>query len=188
MGAPKRNRKKIKRPSEIWNKERIDSEHKLRDDYGLKNLTELWRATSEIRRIRRNVRGVLSGRSGEETGKNIVARLSRYGVVKEGAVLDDLLGIRPENILERRLQSLVFRLGLAKTMRQARQLVAHGFISVNGRRAKSPGYLVSKTDEGSIRYYKPINIEQAQSTQAPAQPSAPTESAPEAKAETGEAA
>lgn len=180
MGAPRRNRKKIKRPSQIWNRERIDSEHKIRDDYGLKNLTELWRATSEIRRIRRNVRGVLSGRSNEETGKSIVARLSRYGIVKEGAVLDDLLGIRPENILERRLQSLVFRLGLAKTMKQARQLVAHGFISVNGRRAKSPGYLVSKSEEGSIRYYKPINLEQA-----PAQPAAPSENPPEVKAEAG---
>lgn len=159
MGAPRRNRKKFQRPSDMWNKERIDEEHKIRDDYGLKNLNELWRATSEIRRIRRNVRAVLSGRTSEATGKELVARMSRYGIVKEGAILDDLLEITPQNVLDRRLQSVVLRKGLAKTSKQARQLVAHGFIAVNGKRAKSPGHLVSRSEENAITYYKPINIE-----------------------------
>lgn len=182
MGAPRRNRKKLQRPSNIWNKERIDSEHKIRDDYGLKNLTELWRATSEIRRIRRNVRNVLSGRTSEETGKEIVTRLARYGIVKEGATLDDLLVITPENLLERRLQSIVFRRGMAKSIKQARQLVAHGFISVNGRRAKSPGYLVSRIEEGSISYYKPISLE----AKAPAAPPPVEQAGGEAKAPAAE--
>ena len=56
MGAPRRNRKKFERPAAIWNKQRIESEHKLADTYGLKNLRELWKATSEIRRIRRKRR------------------------------------------------------------------------------------------------------------------------------------
>lgn len=159
MGAPRRNRKKFQKPADIWNKERIEEEHKLRDDYGLKNLNELWRATSEIRRIRRNVRAVLSGKVSESTGKDLVSRLSRYGIVKDGASLDDLLVITPQNVLDRRLQSVVLRKGMAKTSRQARQLVAHGFIAINGRRAKSPGYIVSKSEENAIAYYKPINIE-----------------------------
>lgn len=170
MGAPRRNRKKIQRPANIWSIERITAEHKLRDDYGLKNLTELWRATSEIRRIRRNVRGVLSGKLDEKTGNEIIARLQRYGMAKDGAVLDDLLSITPENVLDRRLQSLVMRKGLAKTMKQARQLVAHGFISVNGRRAKSPGQTISRSEENSISYYKPISLEFSQGGEAAAKP------------------
>lgn len=160
MGAPRKNRKKWQKPSDIWNTERIEKEHRLRDDYGLKNLNELWRATSEIRRIRRNVRAVLSGKVSEATGNELISRLSKLGVVKEGAVLDDLLEITPQNVLERRLQSVVLRKGLAKTPKQARQLVAHGFIAVNGKRAKSPGYMISKLDEGRITYYKKINIVQ----------------------------
>ncbi len=160
MGAPRRNRKKIQKPSEMWNRERIETEHRLRREYGLKSLHELWRATSEIRRVRRNVRAVLSGRISEETGKGLISRLSRYGIVKDGATLDDLLGIKPEDVLERRLQSLVYRKGMARGIKQARQLVAHGFIAVDGKRAKSPGYLVSRKEESAITYYKPIRIQE----------------------------
>lgn len=151
----------------MWNKERIDQEHKIRDDYGLKNLNELWRATSEIRRIRRNVRAVLSGKVNEATGKELISRLSRYGMVKDGAILDDLLEITPQNVLDRRLQSIVLRKGLAKTARQARQLVTHGFIAINGKRVKSPGYVVSKSEESMITYFKPINIVQPGDTPSP---------------------
>ncbi len=184
MGAPRRNRKKVQRPSDIWSTERIEREHKIRDDYGLKNLNELWRATSEIRRVRRNVRAVLSGRVSQATGAGLVSRLSRYNIVKEGASLDDLLEITPSAMLERRLQSLVYRKGLAKTMKQARQLVAHGFIAINGHRAKSPGRLVSRSEESSIGYYKPIKLENNTAPQGQAQP-APTEQKEGVTAETG---
>jgi small subunit ribosomal protein S4 len=172
MGAPRRNRKKVQRPADIWNTQRITDEHKLRDDFGLKNLNELWRATSEIRRVRRNVRAVLSGRIQESNGKELVSRLSRYGIVKEGANLDDLLEIKPEDMLERRLQTVVLRKGLAKTSKQARQLITHGFIAIDGRRAKSPGYLVSKRDEEKISYYKPIDIENTKANITPTETAA----------------
>lgn len=152
----------------MWNKARIDEEHKLKADYGLKNLRELWKATSEIRRVRRNVREVLSGRVSDEVGKGVIGRLARYNIVGENAVLDDLLLVKPATILERRLQTVVYRKGLAKTLKQARQLVTHGFIAVNGQRTKSPGYMLKKGEEDTVTYYKPITIEQA----APAAPQA----------------
>jgi small subunit ribosomal protein S4 len=182
MGAPRRNRKKVQRPADIWNTQRITDEHKLRDDYGLKNLNELWRATSEIRRVRRNVRAVLSGKVKESTGKELVSRLSRYGIVKDGANLDDLLEITPQNMLERRLQSIVFRKGLAKTSKQARQLITHGFISIDGRRAKSPGYLVSREEENRIAYYKSINLETPKTDGVTPVAAATSEEKPEEKA------
>ncbi len=155
----------------MWNKQRIEEEHKLRDDYGLKNLSELWKAASEIRRIRRHIRDVLSGNLSDSVGRDIIARLAKEGIVGENATFDDILVIKPESVLERRLQTVVYRKGLAKTLKQSRQLIAHGFIAINGRRVKSPGYIVKKLDEGVISYYKPIKIEFEQ--QAPAAPRPP---------------
>ena len=47
-------------------------------------------------------------------------------------------------LLERRLDNVVFRLGLAATRREARQLVNHGHFTVNGKRVNIPSYLVKE--------------------------------------------
>ena len=142
----------------MWEKQRIDEEHKLQERFGLRNLKEVWIADSELRRIRRNVREVLSGRASAEVGKMMVARLAKYGVVADSAALDDLLIVNIDSILNRRLQSIVLNKGMAKTAKQARQLITHGFIAVNGRRTTSPGYMVATTEEPMISYYKPIDL------------------------------
>lgn len=49
-------------------------------------------------------------------------------------------------MLERRLDNVVFRLGLASTRREARQLVNHGHFTVNGKRVNIPSYLVRQND------------------------------------------
>lgn len=151
----------------MWDSARIKREHELRDKYGLKNLRELWLLNSELRRIKQNVRNVLAGRASEEVGKDIIARLSRYNIVKSDATPDDLLVVDVEALLERRLQTIVLRKGLAKTMKQARQLVAHGLISINGRRVTSPGHLVLASEEMGIGYYKPIKIDVQTASVAP---------------------
>ncbi len=168
MGSPKRIRKKYDKPKMMWDRQRIDEEHKLKSAYGLKNLRELWRVTSEIRRVRKNVREVLAGRETEKVGKDIVARLAKYSIVNDSATLDDLLVITPESILERRLQTLVFKKGLARSLRQSRQLITHGFISVSGRRVRVPSYLVTKHEEGMVSYYKPIDINPPKPKEVPA--------------------
>ncbi len=53
--------------------------------------------------------------------------------------------------LERRLDNVVFRLGFAQARRQARQLVRHGHVAVNGRKVNIPSFQVSVGDEISIR-------------------------------------
>lgn len=158
MGSPKRIRKKYDTPSMMWDIQRIEEEHKLKEQYGLKNLKELWIAASELRRIRGIARGVLSGNIRNETGEDLIKRLVRYSIVKRGATLDDLLVISPEALLDRRLQSVVLKKGLAKTMKQARQLITHGFIAIGGMRVTSPGRIVSIAAEQEIGYYKPIKV------------------------------
>ncbi|MGV3489568.1 MAG: 30S ribosomal protein S4 [Tuberibacillus sp.] len=63
-------------------------------------------------------------------------------------------GVHGENfmiLLESRLDNLVYRLGLARTRRQARQLVNHGHITVNGNRVDIPSYRVSVGDVIGVR-------------------------------------
>ncbi|HUC38959.1 MAG TPA: 30S ribosomal protein S4 [Candidatus Acidoferrum sp.] len=160
MGAPKRNRRKYLRPKEIWSTERITSDGSAVEEYGLKNMKELWIAQTRVGRVRRNAREYLSGASGankEEVA--MIARLAKFGISKADATLDDLLDLNEKAFLERRLQSIVARKGLARTMKQARQLIVHGYISINGKKVNKPGYLVSLDEEKAIGYYKPIQIQ-----------------------------
>jgi small subunit ribosomal protein S4 len=73
------------------------------------------------------------------------------------------------SLLESRLDNVVFRLGLATSRAQARQLVAHGHIDVNGRRTKSPSYLCKAGDTITVHpvsqkspYFKNVQKEIAE--------------------------
>ena len=79
-------------------------------------------------------------------------RLHRIGILPEEAELDDVLDMSLEDILERRLQTIVFQRGLAQSIQQARQLIAHGHISIDGRKVSSPSYLVLKDEEEKMAY------------------------------------
>ena len=115
-------------------------------------MKELWKVQSEVSRIRGNVRELLSGGSeSEEVKEKIIGRLTRLGVANQSTSLDNLLDLKENDLLNRRLQTIVFRKGMARTIRQARQLTVHGFIAINGRKVNRPGYLVDadcgKTDK-----------------------------------------
>lgn len=182
MGDPKRLRKKYETPSKVWSSERIAREHALREKYGLRKLKEVWISESELRRIRKNVRSVLAGLKTEKTGKEIIERLARCNIIKSDAKLDDLLILGVESLLERRLQTIVYRKNLAKTLRQSRQLITHGLITINGKRITSPSYVVRAGEEDEIRYYKPINLE-SKPQPADAAPAAPVVDEKEVKVE-----
>ena len=159
MGDPRRLRPKYETPRKLWSKERIEEQHKLLEEYGLSSMRELWVMEKELKKIRREARKLLSlGERGKVEGAKLIAKCVRMGFAKEGANLDTLLALTIHDILERRLDTRVVKRGLARSMRQSRQLIAHGFISVDGRRVSSPSYLVSVAEEPTITYYKPIDI------------------------------
>ena len=63
-------------------------------------------------------------------------------------------GVTGENLLillERRLDNVVYRMGFANSRNQARQLVRHGHVLVNGKKVDIPSYLVDVGDEIAIR-------------------------------------
>jgi small subunit ribosomal protein S4 len=82
----------------------------------------------------------------ERNLSRIFREASRSAKVSAGGV-----GAKFLELLERRLDNVVFRMGLAPSRLAARQLVLHGHIFVNGRRSRSPGYEVSPNDVVSVR-------------------------------------
>jgi small subunit ribosomal protein S4 len=130
-------------------------ESRLLGVYGLRNKRELWKAITIIRHFRHRARALLAAplevREREE--KVLIRRLVELGLLNEGARLDDVLSLRVEDLLERRLQTIVFKKGLAKSIHEARQLIVHGHIAVGERRVRSPGYIVSRSEEPLVTYY-----------------------------------
>ena len=74
------------------------------------------------------------------------------GLLPETATVDDVLRLTIEDILERRLQTMVYNNGLSNTIYHARQLITHGHISIAGQKITSPGHLVLRNEESNINY------------------------------------
>jgi len=176
MGDPPRLRNKFERPKRLWDADRLTHDGTMKTDYGLKCMRELWMMDSALRRSRREARRLLSlseaDRKKDEA--KVLSKLVRIGLLKEGAAIDDVLGLKVKDLLERRLQTLVVRKGLARTMQQSRQLITHGFITLEGRRVQTPGYVVTVSEEPTLGYARPIDISVKQAEPA-------KEAAPEAK-------
>ena len=154
MGDTRKQRKKYDTPRFPWRTDIMQEELKLIGQYGLRNKHELWRHETILSRFRGNARSLV-GQTAEERKKmedELLARLKRLGILPETAVLDNVLDLAVEDVLERRLQTIVLRKGLAKTSQQARQLITHGHVTIGGQRIKIPGYLVTKSQESQIEY------------------------------------
>ncbi|MCX8184321.1 MAG: 30S ribosomal protein S4 [Sulfolobales archaeon] len=155
MGDPKKSRKTWERPGHPWIKERLAEEMELVGQYGLRNKRELWKAQTILRTIRTRARALLSLPEADRVARErtLVKKLYDVGLIEsDKATIDDILGLTVRNVLERRLQTIVYKKGLAKTIYEARQLIAHGHIAIAGRRVKSPGKLVARAEEGLISY------------------------------------
>ena len=154
MGDPKKQKKKYATPRFPWRSDVLESELRLLGEYGLRNKRELWRHRTMLSKFRGIARSLLGTPASQRVvlEKQLLDKLKRLGILPEDAVLDDVLDLTVESILERRLQTLVFRKGLAKTIHQARQLITHGHIAINGKKVFSPSYIVPKNEEDKIEY------------------------------------
>lgn len=154
MGDPKKQKKKYEAPRFPWRSDVLESELRLLGEYGLRNKRELWRHRAMLSKFRGMARSLLSMSTSERAKleSQLLGRLKRLGILTEDAVLDNVLDLGIESILERRLQTIVFRQGLAKTMYQSRQLITHGHIAIGNRKVFSPSYLVPRKEEDKITY------------------------------------
>ncbi|MFH0861219.1 MAG: 30S ribosomal protein S4 [Candidatus Altiarchaeota archaeon] len=167
MGDPRKQRRKYSAPTHPWKAERIISENELSKKYGLSNKREVWRAKSTIARFRQQAR-LLLGSAKEESKKEaekLIKKLNRMGVTTSNS-LEDILTLTVEDLLERRLQTLVFKKGLANTPKQARQLIVHKKVVVGDNIVNVPSYKVSKDEEESVRLVEGFVIASAKKKQA----------------------
>ena len=147
MGQPKRFQKKYERPKKPYDKARIESEKKTKETFGLRRKREIWRAEGIVRDFRRRARA-LQAKSNEAEEKMLVDKINKLGVSCKR--LDDVLQIGLEDILSRRLQTIIFKKGLANSMKHARQLIVHGHVTVNEKKIFWPSYIVEKSDEDRL--------------------------------------
>ena len=152
MGDPRKAKKLYRRPRMIWTTDQLNAELYIMGSYGLRNKRELWKAQTEVARIRNQARALLalSTEARAEKEKRLLNFLSRLGLAKEGATLDDILNLKAEDLLERRQQTIDMKKSGTKSPYQARQVVSHGHVSIGNRKVNIPGYLVRTEEESQI--------------------------------------
>ncbi len=155
MGQTKRLKKKYETPSHPWQKDRILEEKEYMREYGFRNKKEIWREISKLRKARTQAKKLIADKLSEQARKEerqLLDRLIRYGLLTKDSKLEDVLGLKAKDFFERRLQTLVYKKGLARSVKQARQFIVHGHIMVGENKVTAPSYMVSLEEESMIMF------------------------------------
>ncbi len=159
MGDPKKIRKNYTRPSILWNEATLAHDKEIRKEYRTKNKKEIWKMNSFLENIKDQAKSITSrlGTSKKERAllekELLIAKVKRLGLVnKDEVTLSDLLNLSLRDVMDRRLQTMVCKKKLARTLSQARQFIVHGHVRVGDKKITSPSYLVSTTEEDLIDF------------------------------------
>ena len=154
MGDPKYPRKVWRKPKRPLNYELKMDELKILGTFGLRTKRELWKAHTELSRVRHQARSLLA--LGQEVRAEkepiLMKSLARIGLVSSDATLDDVLNLNANDLLSRRLQTIVTKKLGFKTPYQARQAVIHGHIMIGERKVNIPSYTVTVEEESNIHF------------------------------------
>lgn len=154
IGDPRRLKKKFKKPKHPFEKERQREELEFIGKYGLRNKREFWKSRTILgnwRNIARQSRK-LTKEKALEVQQELLRKLDRVGILGSEAEFDDILLLSVEDLLKRRLQTLVYEKGFANSVYQARQYIVHGHIQVRGKKINAPSYIVKREEEEFIGY------------------------------------
>ena len=193
MGDPKYPRKVWRKPKRPLNYELKMDELQTLGTFGLRTKRELWKAHTELSRVRQQARSLLALTQEARAEKEpiLLKSLSRIGLVSENASLDDVLNLKPTDLLARRLQTIVSKKLGFKTPYQARQAVIHGHIMVGDRKVDIPSYTVTIAEEDSVKFSPeskiPEMLEKTKAEAPKAETSAEGEEATPAEATPAEA-
>ena len=162
MGDPKYPRKTWRKPKRPLNYELKMEELQTLGTFGLRTKKELWKAHTELSRVRQQARSLLAltQKVRDEKEPILLKSLARIGLISNDATLDDVLNLKPTDLLARRLQTIVSnKLGF-KTPYQARQAVIHGHIMIGDRKIDIPSYTVTVEEESDIHFSPESKIPQ----------------------------
>ena len=148
----RRQHKKYQRPKNLFNKERILEEKIIVKNYGLKNKREIWKAEAFIAKIRRTAKQLLTKE--ESVQELFLEKLRKMGLADKKSKIDDVLDLKKENVLDRRLQTIVFKKGMAKTSKHSRQLIIHRQILIEDEIVNIPSFIVPVSKENLIKLKK----------------------------------
>jgi len=161
MGDPKYPRKTWRKPKRPHYELKMEELQTL-GTFGLRTKKELWKAHTELSRVRQQARSLLAltQKVRDEKEPILLKSLSRIGLISTEATLDDVLNLKPTDLLARRLQTIVSsKLGF-KTPYQARQAVIHGHIMIGDRKIDIPSYTVTVEEESDIHFSPESKIPQ----------------------------
>jgi small subunit ribosomal protein S4 len=145
----KRISKRFKKPRMSWDSDNISERQSLMKNYGLRRRREILIAQEILRNYRRRARELIAEQD-ERKVKLLLDKLVKLGLLKEGQDLDDVLALTVNDILERRLQTIVWKKGFAGTALQSRQAITHGHVIIGGKKARTPAYIVPVEEEAKI--------------------------------------
>nr|UXY87722.1 40S ribosomal protein S9 [Cryptomonas curvata] len=150
--------KTYRTPRRPFEKDRIYSELRLVGEYGLRNKREVWRVQLMLSKIRASARILLTLPDEDprriSQGESLLKRLKKFGIIKQDEnTLDRILTLKIQDFLERRLQTIVFKLGLAKSIHHARIMILQRHISIQKKLVNIPSYLVRLNSQEKVSYY-----------------------------------
>ncbi|MFC1685709.1 30S ribosomal protein S4 [Nanoarchaeota archaeon] len=145
MTGIRRQKKKYSRPRKAFETERISEENAVIKKYGLKNKREIWKAEAQVARLRNIAKSLIT--ASDEEQESFISKLVERGFLSSGSKIDNVLDMKREDYLSRRLQTVVHKKGFGRSPKHARQMVTHRFIRIKDRIVTVPSYIVDLKEE-----------------------------------------
>lgn len=146
-----RKHKNYTRPRKLYDSVRIGEENKLVEKYALKNKREIWKTEAKVRYFRSRAKNLITASLEEQN--RFFTKLVAIGL--NASTISDVLALTKEDLLQRRLTSVLVQRKLARTANEARQMVSHKRVRINGSVVSTPSYLVPVNEENHIMVKHP---------------------------------
>lgn len=153
MGQIKKQKKKYDTPTHPWQAERLQEEAKYVRDYGFRNKKEIWKIIAKLKNYKAQVKKIIASKGSQQMQKEkeqLMTKLLKYGLLTKNSKIEDVLELSHRDLMDRRLQTVVYKKNLAKSINQSRQFIVHGHVLISNKKLTVPSYLVSLVEESKI--------------------------------------